>query len=199
MFPLGTVLFPHAPLPLHVFEPRYRALTRTCLAADGRFGVVLIERGSEVGGSDTRFDVGTAAQIVQAAQLPDGRWLLDTVGVERLRVTRWLGDDPHPWAEVEEWPDPPPGSGPASAIAAVEPRLRRLLALRAALGHPSAARTAALSDDPVLASYEASTLSGVGPLDAQHLLAAGSVEERLSRLSVLLDEAIELLEAGPGG
>ena len=57
MFPLGTVLFPYAVLPLHVFEPRYRALTEHCLAGDGCFGVVLIERGSEVGGGDTRFAV----------------------------------------------------------------------------------------------------------------------------------------------
>ena len=62
MFPLGNVLFPHAQLPLHVFEPRYRALAETCLAGDGEFGVVLIERGSEVGGGDTRFSIGTVAR-----------------------------------------------------------------------------------------------------------------------------------------
>ena len=54
MFPLGCVLFPHAHLPLHVFEPRYRTLTRDCLRTDREFGVVLIERGSEVGGGDSR-------------------------------------------------------------------------------------------------------------------------------------------------
>src|SRR5439155_458702 len=61
MFPLGTVLFPFVVLPLHVFEPRYRALTRDCLAGSGEFGVVLIERGLEVGGGDERFPVGTVA------------------------------------------------------------------------------------------------------------------------------------------
>ena len=56
MFPLGTVLFPTLILPLHVFEPRYRALVENCLAApQPEFGVVLIERGSEVGGDDVRF------------------------------------------------------------------------------------------------------------------------------------------------
>ncbi|MET1002223.1 MAG: LON peptidase substrate-binding domain-containing protein, partial [Acidimicrobiia bacterium] len=50
MFPLGSVLFPHALLPLHVFEPRYRVMMRHCLEGDKEFGVVLIERGSEVGG-----------------------------------------------------------------------------------------------------------------------------------------------------
>ena len=62
MFPLGTVLFPHALLPLHVFEPRYRVMTERVLKATREFGVVLIERGSEVGGGDTRFDVGTVAR-----------------------------------------------------------------------------------------------------------------------------------------
>ena len=54
MFPLSAVLFPYATMPLHVFEPRYRALMHDCLAGDRRFGVVLIERGSEVGGGDQR-------------------------------------------------------------------------------------------------------------------------------------------------
>src|SRR6478672_6836758 len=94
MFPLGTVLFPHAPLPLHLFEDRYRALAETCLRGDGRFGVVLIERGFEVGGGDQRFGVGTVARIVEAARTPDGRYLLATVGTERFRIKKWLGDDP---------------------------------------------------------------------------------------------------------
>ena len=88
MFPLGTVLFPYGVLPLHVFEPRYRLLTEHCLAGDGCFGVVLIERGSEVGGGDTRFDVGTVARIVRAGQLPDGRYVLATVGIQRLPRAR---------------------------------------------------------------------------------------------------------------
>src|SRR5262249_13665479 len=100
MFPLGTVLFPHAMLPLHLFEERYRALAETCLRGDGRFGVVLIERGFEVGGGDQRFAVGTVARIVEAAQTPDGRYLLSTVGTERFRVRKWLDDDPFPRADV---------------------------------------------------------------------------------------------------
>ena len=84
MFPLGTVLFPYATLPLHVFEPRYRLMTRHVLDGDHEFGVVLIERGSEVGGGDVRFDVGTVARVVQIAEVPDGRYALVTVGVRRI-------------------------------------------------------------------------------------------------------------------
>src|SRR5436853_5226207 len=115
MFPLGTVLFPHALLPLRVFEPRYRVMTERVLRAEREFGVVLIERGSEVGGGDTRFDVGTVAQIVRAQQLGDGGYLLATVGIRRLRVVRWLPDDPYPQAEVVDLPDAGPESGAHAA------------------------------------------------------------------------------------
>lgn len=105
MFPLGSVLFPTMVLPLHVFEERYRALARDCLAGDREFGVVLIERGSEVGGGDVRTDVGTVARIVEAEEYPDGRFGLVAVGVRRIVVDEWLPDDPYPRADVHDWPD----------------------------------------------------------------------------------------------
>src|SRR6478736_527027 len=94
MFPLGSPLVPFQLLPLQVFEPRYRRLVEDCLATDSRFGVVLIERGSEVGGGDVRFDIGTVARILESAELGDGRIGLATAGEARLRVRRWLPDAP---------------------------------------------------------------------------------------------------------
>src|SRR5215210_7826858 len=105
MFPLGTVLFPGAYLSLHVFEPRYRALVQACLDGTPEFGVVLIERGSEVGGGDSRFDVGCVARIIEAGESPDGRWALGTVGTRRVRVREWLPEAPFPRADLEDWPD----------------------------------------------------------------------------------------------
>ncbi|MET0884534.1 MAG: LON peptidase substrate-binding domain-containing protein, partial [Acidimicrobiales bacterium] len=105
MFPLGTVLFPTMLLPLHVFEPRYRALVDDCVAGDGEFGVTLIERGSEVGGGDVRTDVGTVARIVQVERFEDGRFAVAAVGTRRIRIERWLADDPYPRAEVVDWED----------------------------------------------------------------------------------------------
>src|SRR5688500_16539615 len=111
MFPLGTVLFPSMLLPLHVFEPRYRQLTAECIEHDREFGVVLIERGHEVGGGDSRTSVGTLARIVQAQPFPDGRWALAAVGTSRIRVVEWLPDDPYPRAELEPLPDDPASDG----------------------------------------------------------------------------------------
>ena len=110
MFPLGTVLVPGQGLPLHVFEPRYRALVEACVAGDGCFGVVLIERGSEVGGGDVRFDIGTVARIREVAQAPDGRYAVAAVGTDRFRVVQWLDDDPFPRAEIEVLVEPDAGA-----------------------------------------------------------------------------------------
>lgn len=194
MFPLGAVLVPSAGLPLHVFEPRYRALVQDCLAGDREFGVVLIERGSEVGGNDVRTSVGTVARIVEARELPDGRWAVAAMGIRRVRVRRWLADDPYPMAEVEDWPDPEPGADHSEAVQRVIIQLRRCLALAAEAGDPSPPATIELSSDPVLAAYQASAVAPLGPLDQQHLLSAPTPEARVELLSSLLVDAIELLE-----
>lgn len=195
MFPLGTVLVPGMALPLHVFEPRYRRLVEDCLAGSGEFGVVLIERGSEVGGGDVRTSVGTVVRIVEAAVFPDGRYALGCVGTRRIRVADWLDDDPYPRAEVEDWPDPasPP---PANRLEVVAARLRRVLALHSELGDPTpAAATWQPGDDPELASYQAVALCPFGPADRQALLAAPGVAERLDLLEALLVDDEDLLAA----
>jgi Lon protease-like protein len=194
MFPLGSVLFPHAILPLHVFEPRYRLMTERCLADDATFGVVLIERGSEVGGGDTRFEVGTLARIVQAGRFDDGRYALVAVGEQRVRVATWLPDDPYPRAEVEALDDATGDVAPAD-LDEVTRRLQRVLALHAELGAPVPAAPVELTvDDPARASFEAAALAPIGPLDAQALLELDDAGARVARLVELLAEAQQVLE-----
>lgn len=199
MFPLGSVLVPSLGLPLHVFEPRYRALVHDCLAGDREFGVVLIERGSEVGGHDTRSDVGTVARIIEAAELPDGRWAIGAVGVRRLRVVRWLPDDPYPKADVEHWPDAEPGPDSRGLVEVMMARLRQALALSAEAGDAVAPATIELSDDPVVISYQAIAVAPVGPLDQQRLLAAPTPEVRLAELDALLIDVIDVVRLRLGG
>jgi len=187
MFPLGTVLFPYALLPLHVFEPRYRLMTRHVLAGDGEFGVVLIERGSEVGGGDTRFGVATIARVVQAGETPDGRYALTAVGMRRVRVVRWLPDDPYPRAEVEVIDDAPAGPADAAARGRVVDALARVTELARQVD-PRVGDPPALDPDPVRASYEAAAIAPIGPLDAQRLLATDTTSVRLELLAGMLDE-----------
>jgi Lon protease-like protein len=193
MFPLGTVLLPYGHLPLHIFEPRYRDLTRDCLAGDREFGVVLIERGQEVGGGDARFGVGTVAHITQAVELPDGRWLIDAVGTERFRVLRWLPEDPYPCADVEPLPDEEPGPEAGTLRDGVERLLRRVLALQVELGFPAPSATLDLDAEPGLAAYQAAILSPLGPMDIQGLLEENGPDGRLRQLHILLEDARNLL------
>jgi uncharacterized protein len=76
LFPLHQVLCPGIVLPLHVFEERYRAMTRHCLDTGEPFGVVLIRDGREVGtkGVATLAGVGAFAEIREAGRYPDGRY-----------------------------------------------------------------------------------------------------------------------------
>jgi Lon protease-like protein len=199
MFPLGTVLLPSVGLPLHVFEPRYRALVRDCLAGDHEFGVVLIARGSEVGGEDVRTDVGTVARITEAIELPDGRWALAAVGTRRLRVRSWLPDDPYPIADVEDWPDAALSPRCAGLAEEAHRMLRRALGLATEAGEVVAPATVELTDDPLLAGYQATAVAPLGPHDRQALLAAATPEARLEALTALLADAIEALQLRLGG
>jgi Lon protease-like protein len=194
MFPLGSVLLPGMALPLHVFEPRYRALVDHCLEDrnEPEFGVVLIERGSEVGGGDARTTVGTVARIVEATRFDDGRWAIGAVGVRRIRVVRWLPDDPFPRAETEDWPDAP-GEPSADRLAEVVPVFRRVLALASELEIPVPPATVELIDDAPTAVLQMALGAPLGPSDRHDLLAAAGPVERLELLAGMLDDQAEML------
>jgi Lon protease-like protein len=198
MFPLGTVLFPSAVLPLHVFEPRYRAMVKHLLGdeVEPELGVVMIERGSEVGGGDVRADVGTLARIARAEELPDGRWGLVTFGVSRIRVEEWLPSDDHrPWprALVSDLADQ--GEAENGAWPALQAEVRATLALAAELGDPVPAATVALADDPALGSLQAAAVAGIAVLDQQRVLGTDGVAERLALVASLVADRREVLEA----
>jgi uncharacterized protein len=198
MFPLGTVLFPHAVLPLHVFEPRYREMVRDVLAGDQEFGVVLIERGSEVGGGDVRFGVGTMAHVIQASQLPDGRFALAAVGVQRFRVENWLPDDPYPRAavvDIVETVEPSAAADLAAMLERVVSALRKVHELSGRLQGLARAPGLEVSPDPEQASYEVAALAALGPLDAQRVLELPDTAARLRVLGDLLSDDEAMLRA----
>lgn len=188
MFPLGSVLFPTMVLPLHIFEPRYRQLTVDCLAGDREFGVCLIERGWEVGGGDVRTDIGTVAQIIDAQEMPDGRWALAAVGTRRFRVSRWLEDDPYPRAEVEDWIDAAPSQDLTLERELAVSELVSILQTQASKSGVSKIEFPDIEPDPTLASYQLATLSPLGALDRQRILATEDTGSRLSLLTSLLND-----------
>src|SRR4249920_3377918 len=87
LFPLHTVLLPGIVLPLHIFEDRYRALTRHCLDTGEPFGVVLIREGREVGsGNLSLAGVGALVEIREAGRYPDGRYDLLAAATGRFAI-----------------------------------------------------------------------------------------------------------------
>ncbi|MFK4760883.1 LON peptidase substrate-binding domain-containing protein [Microbacterium sp. ZW T5_45] len=167
MFPLGSVLFPHTPLPLRVFEPRYLTMIGRLLDEDeAQFGVVLIERGHEVGGGDRRNAIGTTARLVRVAA---GAEALHTVsvGTERFSVRQWLEDDPYPRAEVTPLPELAWNDALTPLRAQAEAIVRRSLARS-----PDARWDAntELSDDPLAAAWQLAALAPLGEYDRYALL-----------------------------
>lgn len=194
MFPLGTALLPHMALPLHVFEPRYRALVEDVLAGTGTFGITLIRRGHEVGGGDERFEVGTVARVMHAEQLDDGRWLLIALGEERVRVRRWLQEAPYPRAEVEALSDVHDDARVAELHARLAPRLLRVLELQHDLDDAGAVGPDTdLLDVPSVACWQDPAVSPVAALDRQRLLETDDCAQRLELLDELLVGAEEVL------
>lgn len=195
LFPLGSVLVPTQVLPLHVFEARYRILM-TRLAdpeSPAELGVVLIERGSEVGGGDVRVETGTVAHVIEAEELPDGRWVALLAGSHRFRVVTWLPDDPYPHAEVEEVADDPWDPADDGPLARATDCVRDALALASQLGDMSARPAFGLSPDPAVAAWELCALAPLGALDRQRLLEARSWSSRLDLLAVQATDAAQVL------
>jgi uncharacterized protein len=197
MFPLGSVLLPGMALPLRVFEPRYRSMMGEVLAdSPPRFGVVLIERGSEVGGGDVRAGVGCVATVLSHEELPDGQLLLLGAGSHRIRIERWLPEDPYPRATVTDWPDEPDVAPVDTArIVELTEELRDLVAGSAELSGERLPSDLEFSDDPGERVWQLGIMAPVGSLDRLKLLSCPSLRRRLSLLGDLLGEQRELLEA----
>lgn len=194
MFPLGATLLPGSFLPLQIFEPRYQALLRDCLAGEPEFGVVMIEQGQEVGGGDHRRDVGTVARILQVGEIGPGLYAVQAVGARRIRVNAWLPDDPYPLADVDEWPDEACDAASLEpVVASVEQEVRRVLALSIELGDLAPDATVEISEDPLLASYHLAAIAPIGAFDRFQLLLERGPRQRLERLSAMLGDVETLL------
>lgn len=194
MFPLSRPLMPGMPLPLRLFEPRYLAMLETVLVREpADFGVVLIERGTEAGGGETRFDIGTMARVAQVA--PDGdTFVLIAHGSSRFTVDRWLPDDPYPQAEVQPVPDLVWDDELDVALFAAEDAIRSDLVRASELIDLEYAPDTPLGDDPVERSWQLAGISLLGELDQLELLRATSVGQLLEQTVEASAAALELLE-----
>lgn len=194
MFPLGSVLFPHMPLGLRLFEPRYlKMLGRIMENPETGFGVVLIERGHEVGGGDQRFDVGTMAEVLQVEAL-EGFMALIGRGAQRFRIVQWLAEDPYPQAEIELVADLAWDPDLQEERERVEALVRRSMAM--AHGDEAGVAGLELSDDPVAACWQLAGLTPVSEIDQLRMLDADSIGQLLSLVGEFAQDAITAMELG---
>ena len=195
MFPLQSVLFPRAALPLQVFEPRFLKMIDDVLAGDRRFGVVLITRGSEVGGGEERATIGTIARVVRVGALDDGRLTMVALGESRIEVIDWLPDSPYPQATVVD--RDPDSAGPATAALVDRARraYRRTLAIASELGGSTGDPEPDLPGDEVAASWYLCEAAPLEQYDRQRLLEIDEVDRRLEALVAGLDDKSDLLRA----
>jgi Lon protease-like protein len=200
MFPLEVAMLPGEELPLRIFEPRYSALVSDCLSSDDpAFGVVLIAAGREVGGGDTRSDIGALARITECADFGDGRYRLRCVMAERIRVLEWHPDDPYPRAAVEVWPDEPGAAVDVEAIRDVEDRMIALFErIAAARGAQVDARDVVVgadaSGDAAMWVYALASRVPMGQADRYAVLAAPTVAARVGALRDAVETVIAMVE-----
>jgi hypothetical protein len=182
LFPLGTVLLPGAPLPLRIFEDRYRRLVHDLSElppAQRRFGVVAIREGREVGEDGVRalHDVGCVALCTDIEAAPDGTFSVRTVGTTRFRLLSLDAELPYLRATVERLAEP---AGPVAGLASVV--MRRYAEYRTALGGVTGTELTypELPQDPRLLSYLVAATVVAELADRQAFLAELEAAGRLT-------------------
>ena len=223
-FPLHVVVFPHLPLPIHVFEPRYRAMTRDVLADGspyaGRFVVSMITDGAEVaerGGQPPRSErVGTIVEVRRAERLPNGRWALLAVGVARALLSDVDRSGEYATVEAAQLDDEAGDPDIAGALlpevqAALDDYLatvKRFVASAASLARESQEITDVaasldevlkpirLPDDPLAASYAVGGVLQIELTRKQQLLELPDAASRLRAELDLLRREARLLADG---
>jgi Lon protease-like protein len=197
LFPLpNAVLFPGMPLPLHVFEPRYRKMVRDALGSHRTIGMILLRPGWEPDyeGRPPIYEIGCAGVLERCDPLADGRFNILLRGVARFRVLSERAGEPYRIASIA------PLADATGDPAALEPlRARLLKAVGRATDGPAVLVTqpGVPHADFVNALCQSLALE---PVERQSLLDCASIAERCERLIEILEwKALEQAHGGPRG
>lgn len=201
MFPLNTVLFPGVPMALHVFEDRYRALVHHLLTIPDRslrvFGVVAIREGYEIGshGAQSVHRVGCLAQMTTVEPLHDGRFEIEVVGRQRLRLDAMDASGTFLVGDVELIDEPDDDSPAADAEA--ETTFTTFEEYRAQLGDVSGEEVldGEFPHDPEYLSYSLAASCPLTLRERQSLLEADTAAERLVMLRFSMREEMRAMRA----
>jgi Lon protease-like protein len=189
LFPLPTVLFPGAPMPLHIFEPRYRRMVASCVEADNRFGLIYHDPDRHGPFHADAGGVGTIAEIVKFQPLPDGRSLILCRGRERFRIEDGLESEmPYFEAVVEPYDDADDDDSPR-----IRELRRRSVALfhrvlDEAIGQEPPLPEVRIDQDP---SFVLARAIKIDPAWQQNLLESRTERDRLQLIDGLLSSVLD--------
>jgi len=191
LFPLpDVVLFPGSPLPLHIFELRYRQMINDVMESDKLFGVLLLDPQNSQAAS-----VGSAAEITECEKMADGRMNIMTFGRKRFRVLKIIEDKPYLQGEIEWLEDEPIKTDLGPLTEEILEYIRDILRLSSKLKETEVGVPDDLPRDPLNLSYwVAGTMYGV-PEDQQALLELQDTKGRLIHEAKVLKVATKFLAA----
>lgn len=193
IFPLSVVLFPGIPLPLHIFEPRYKRMLADCLLGDRRFGITPASSSSEAPGPGS---VGCVAEVRVNQELPDGRSNIVVVGGSRFVLSRMLDESlPYLVAVVQPFDDDADTEPPADETAVLRELFARYFAGLREL-NDTMPEDLTLPADALSLSFQ---VAGGIECDIgvkQRLLAERSTARRIKALTMLLPVLTSALETG---
>ena len=189
LFPLHVVLYPEIPLPLHIFEARYRVMVRRCLDTRSPFGVVLIR--GDVGEAVVPHLVGTTARIRQHEETPEGRLNITVQGETRFRILEIQNHQPYLTARVEPLQESDASSavlqGPFERASALFRNYLKSLFARSG----RSLSVLQLPPDPENLSYTIAYLLQSALPEKQRLLEMTATHERLEREIELMSDEMQ--------
>jgi Lon protease-like protein len=193
LFPLPVVLFPGVPLPLHIFEPRYRQMLSDIRLDKNLFGLAYFDATSAESEVPPAGHVGCVAEVTEVQEFPDGRSNILTLGVIRYRIESYVErGDPYLVAQVSYFEDDEedqeilaaPSREVAETFTRIAQAVRTINDERATL--PDISDT-----EPQRLSFLVAAAMEIDADVKQGLLELRSTSERLERLRAMLNIAVK--------
>jgi ATP-dependent Lon protease len=198
LFPLPLVLFPGVPLPLHIFEERYRRLLADVRVSNNLFGLSYFDPNVGIDERPAVGHVGCATEVIEVQSLPDGRSNILTVGIARFRISEYIErDEPYLVARVEFFEDeaPPDLQLLGKRATEVTEMFMRIARAMRAINNERGTPPELPQDDPERLSFLVAAVVEMDAESKQQLLELRSTSERLRRLYTLLSQAVGAYES----
>jgi len=198
IFPVNTVLFPQARMPLYIYEPRYREMIERCVDDDLAFGVMLIKDGAEVGATATPHSIGTVARIVEVARAADGTMNIGIMGITRFKLLESSTARAYLTGKIQVMPDENVDLGKIEFTArrtehAFKEYVKKIKSI-SEMEEADSDDGFELPKDPVHLSYLIAANLPISNPDRQSLLEAKTLKDRMQREIMFLERELSLLK-----